>query len=161
MKPEWFRARGYKHFDTPVGAGFVERVADPKFVEKHSWLPLIHYTRRIKRYKPKDGQTVWKDRPIMYASHRDACILSKYAFKLISALDEYYEQNSLCEHVIAYRKLGKSNYDFSSDAYRFSIANAPCVVLCFDITGFFDNLDHSILKSRLKKILQVEKLSDD
>ncbi len=37
-----------------------------------------------------------------------------------------------------------------------------CLVwFCFDITGFFDHLDHSILKRRLKRILQVKELSRD
>jgi RNA-directed DNA polymerase len=37
----------------------------------------------------------------------------------------------------------------------------PCVVLCFDITGFFDNLDHKILKVRLKQLLGVSELPKD
>ncbi len=37
----------------------------------------------------------------------------------------------------------------------------PCTVLCFDITGFFDNLNHQILKERLKRVLGVSELSPD
>jgi hypothetical protein len=37
----------------------------------------------------------------------------------------------------------------------------PCVVLCFDITGFFDHLQHGILKDRLKRLLGVTELSND
>jgi len=59
---------------------------DRAFVAKHAWLPLIHYIKRTKRYKASKGKTVFKDRPIMYASHRDACILSKYAWELTTAL---------------------------------------------------------------------------
>jgi RNA-directed DNA polymerase len=97
----------------------------------------------------------------MYASHRDACILSKYAHDLTERLDAFYDVNNLSDHIIAYRKLGKANYSFSSEAYRFALKHSPCVVLCFDITGFFDNLDHSLLKTRLKLLLGVSKLSDD
>jgi RNA-directed DNA polymerase len=161
MHLDWFRPRGYKHFDAPVGDNFALRALDPAFVEKHSWLPLIHYTKRVKRYKPDDGQTVFKDRPIMYASHRDACILARYSAELTRRLDEYYEQVGLSENVIAYRKLGRSNYDFAADAYRFAQNQAPCVVLCFDITGFFDHLNHRILKDRLKRILDVSELPTD
>lgn len=89
---EWFKPRGYKHFDAPVGAGFANRVSEPTFVAQHSWLPLIHYTKRTKRYKAIEGRTVYKDRPIMYASHRDACILSRYAWELTEHLDNHYEK---------------------------------------------------------------------
>lgn len=57
--------------------------------------------------------------------------------------------------------MGRSNYDFAADAYRFAKAYSPCIVLCFDITGFFDNLDHSILKARLKRLLGLTELPDD
>jgi RNA-directed DNA polymerase len=97
----------------------------------------------------------------MYASHRDACILKRYARYLSELLDKHYLANNLDHAVIAYRKLGKANYDFSADAFRFARKNMPCVVLCFDITGFFDNLDHRILKNRLKRILGVKELSPD
>ena len=161
MRYEWFKSRGYKHFDAPVGEKFADAVCSPQFVTDHSWLPLIRYIKSVKRYKPTEGRTEFKDRPIMYASHRDACILAKYSHDLSLSLDNYYLANGLSEHVIAYRKLGRANYHFSSHAYRCALANAPCVVLCFDITGFFDNLNHSILKERLKRILHVKELSED
>ena len=163
MTVDWFKPRGYVHFDAPVGKAFAEKVLDPAFVAKHSWLPLIHYTKRTKRYKAKKGnkgKTVFKDRPIMYASHRDACILSKYAWDLTTALDAHYETFGLGQHVIAYRKLGRANYHFSADAFKFARAK-PSVVLCYDITGFFDSLDHKILKERLKRIIQVGELPQD
>jgi RNA-directed DNA polymerase len=160
MRPEWFKTRGYKHLDAPVGDAFAERVCDSQFVKIHSWLPLIRYIKRVKRYKPTQGQTEYKERPIMYASHRDACILAKFSHELNILLDKFYIANNLSEHVIAYRKLGRANYHFSSHAYSFALATAPCVILCFDITGFFDNLDHSILKDRLKRILALKELPD-
>jgi RNA-directed DNA polymerase len=161
VKPEWFKPRGYRHFDAQVGIPFAERILRAQFIERHSWLPLIHYEKRVKRYKPKSGKTVFKLRPIMYASHRDSCILSKYAWDLSQALDTYYKRCDLDRHVIAYRKLGKSNYHFSAEALRFARAKPNCVVLCYDISGFFDNLDHSILKDRLKLILQTPELTRD
>ena len=159
--PPWFVKRGYKHFDAPVGETFAKKLADAADIDAHSWSPLIHYMKRVKRYKPKDGRTVYKNRPIMYASHRDACILSKFAFDLAQRLDKFYEDQGLTNHVIGYRRLGKSNYDFSADAYRFAKANSPCVILCFDITGFFDHLDHRLLKERLKRLLGVTELPRD
>ena len=97
----------------------------------------------------------------MFASHRDACILGKYNFDLVNKLDEHYRKAQLSDHVIAYRRLGRSNYDFCATAYRSAQQCQSCVVLCFDITGFFDNLNHGILKSRLKSLLGVCELSSD
>ena len=161
MPPRWFSKRGYKHLDAPVGEAFAQRIDKEPGIRRHAWSPLIFYVKRTKRYKPLDGVTVYKDRPIMYASHRDACILSKYASSLTDSLDIHYERERITENVIGYRRLGKSNYDFSADAYRFARANSPCVVLCFDITGFFDHLDHQILKDRLKRVLGVKELPSD
>ena len=161
MKHAWFKTRGYRHFDAPVAAAYADKVCDPHFVAKHAWLPLIHYVKRIKRYKKLEKKTVYKDRSIMFASHRDACILGKYTFDLGGLLDKHYVQSGLNKHVIAYRKLGRANYHFSADAYRFAKNHAPCIVLCFDITGFFDNLDHAILKNRLKRLLSVNELPND
>jgi RNA-directed DNA polymerase len=137
------------------------QVCDPPRVARHSWLPLIHYIKRVKRYKEKDGKTVYKNRDIMFASHRDACILSKYTSDLVKRLDQYYTKSGLNDYVIAYRKLGQSNYDFCAAAYRFARHREPCTVLCFDVTGFFDNLDHGILKCRPKGLLGVSELSSD
>lgn len=161
MKHKWFRQRGYKHFDAPVGDAFADKVCDPAFVEVHAWSPLIHYVKRVKRYKPKTGKTEYKDRPIMFASHRDACILAKYAADIGGKLDAHYKTDGLHRNVIAYRRLGRANYHFSADAQRFAKERGECVILCFDITGFFDNLDHAILKDRLKRLLGVSELPND
>lgn len=97
----------------------------------------------------------------MYSSHRDACILSKYASDISSMLDAHYVESGLNDHIIAYRKLGRANYDFSAAAYRFAQSNRICVALCFDITGFFSNIDHAILKNRLKRLLGVDEIPMD
>jgi hypothetical protein len=72
-------------------------------------LPLLHYTKSEKRYKkcPKTGtRTITsKDRPIKYASHRDACILSLYASTLNNLLDAHYDATGLSDSVLAYAGL--------------------------------------------------------
>jgi RNA-directed DNA polymerase len=71
----WYASSGYKHLDVQVGEAFAVQTKNPDFVACHSLLPFIKYTKRVKRYKRKEGKTLYKERPIMYASHRDACIL--------------------------------------------------------------------------------------
>lgn len=165
MSLEWLKSRGYRHFDLPVTEKFAQKVTNPAFVTRHSFSPLIHYTKQETRYKKcrKTGAraiTV-KERPIKYASHRDACILSYYAYLLNLLLDKYYTDMDIHDSVIAYRALGRANYDFSAEVLAFAEANAPVVILAFDVTGFFDNLDHRLLKKRLKMILGKDKLPED
>lgn len=159
--PKWFKRRGYRHFDRPVAENFTQRVLKPDFVQRHSFSPLIHFIKKSKRYKPGLGQTVWKERPIMFASHRDACILSYYSSLLNATLEAAYKRDGLDASVIAYRKLGKGNAAFSAEAYRYAVAHAPCKILAFDVTDFFGSLDHKRLKQRLKTILGVDELPPD
>ena len=138
---------------------------DPNFVLRHSFLPLLHYTKSERRYKkcPKTGiRTITtKERPIRYASHRDACILSYYASKMNKLLDAYYEAQGLSDSVLAYRALGRGNYDFSAEVLAFAKTHAPVTILAFDVSSFFDNLDHILLKRRLKAMLGVASLPAD
>ena len=161
MGAAWFRPRSYRHLDSPVGARYAARVINPKLIERHSWSPLISYVKKEKRYKPTLRKTIIKPRTLMYASHRDACILSFYAAKLTNILDQRYAANGLDQAVIAYRALGKSNYNFTAAALEFAKRYAPCVVLCFDVTGFFDNLDHKLLKRQLIGALGGSNLTED
>lgn len=161
MALEWFRPRGYRHFDHPVGESFARRVTSPSFVCTHSFSPLIHYVKEEKRYKRRDHKTRVKARPIMYASHRDACILSYYSWLLTGSLEEEYARTGIGDSVVAYRSLGKANYHFSAEVFTFAKENAPVAILAYDVTGFFDNLDHRLLKQQLRSILGCRNLPDD
>lgn len=165
MAENWFKPRHYRHFDAPVNEAFAQKVQDPNFVAKHSFSPLIHYTKQEKRYKKckisGKRNVVKKNRPIKYASHRDACILTYYAHLLNGALTDHYENSGIGESVIAYRPLKRSNYDFSAEAYSYAREFSPAVVLAFDVSNFFDKLNHIFLKQRLKKILNVCELPRD
>ena len=110
-KPSWFKPRRYRHFDVPIGSEWATALT-PEQVVAHPWSPLLHWIKETPRYRPLDGKTVVKERDIMHASHRDACILSKYSHELTGRLDSWYVASSLHEAVIAYRSLSKSNYHF-------------------------------------------------
>jgi RNA-directed DNA polymerase len=162
---KWFKRRRYRHFDSQVNEAFALKSMNQGSVSRHSFLPLIHYTKIERRYK-KDQSTgtrtiTTKKRPIKYSSHRDACILSYYASQINLALDRHYEAVSISESVIAYRSLGRANYDFAAEALAFAQKNAPVMILAFDVSGFFDNLDHGLLKRRLKKLFNFSELPAD
>lgn len=97
----------------------------------------------------------------MYASHRDACILAYYSSLLSESLEHSYADLGIGDHVIAYRRLGKANYHFGAEALLFAQASAPCMILAFDVSKFFDGLDHSMLKRRLRRVLGASELSND
>lgn len=134
---------------------------DAEFVANHHFKPLIKYIKTTKRYKPSLNETVVKSRPIMYASHRDACILSYYSMVIGRLLDKLYLDWNLNKEIIAYRALGRANYHFSSEVYKIALHMAPCGILAFDVSKFFDTLDHKLLKERLKRVLGLNKLPED
>lgn len=89
----------------------------------------------------------------MYASHRDACILSCYSAKLTALLDHWYSKSNLDDTVVAYRSLGKGNYHFAERVQSYVHAHNNITVMCFDVSGFFDNLRHALIKERLRWVL--------
>jgi len=162
-KPSWFKPRHYKHFDVPIGHEWADALT-PKQVTVHSWSPLLHWIKETPRYRLNDQNVMElrvKPRDIMHASHRDACILAKYSHELTGKLDAWYAANGLDEAVIAYRSLGKSNYHFAAEAQGYVQDHQSVEAMCFDVTGFFDNIDHKRLKRRLKWLLDVDELPDD
>lgn len=165
MSQDWLKPRRYRHFDLPINEAFAQKAMNPAVVSRHGFSPLIHYTKTETRYKKcaKSGvRTITqKERPIKYAAHRDAGILSYYAYQINQALDTRYEAIGISDNVIAYRALGQGNYDFAAEAMAYAQAEAPVMILAFDITSFFDTLDHSLLKRRLKSLLGVHELPDD
>lgn len=161
MDLSWFKKRTYRHLDVPVGPGFAKKVEAAPDAGSHSFLPLIRYERVTKRYKPKKGKTEEKSRPIMYPSHRDGCVLARYAHELSQILEAKYYAGPMSDCVIAYRKLRKANYDFAREVLVAAKVMAPCTILCFDVTKFFDTLDHALLKRRLKHALGVSEVPED
>lgn len=161
MDLKWFKRRGYRHFDRPVCEIFAAKVIDPNFVTQHPFSPLLHYIKETKRYDKEKKKVATKPRPIMYASHRDACVLSYYSRTLDDHLDTFYKALGIDKNVVAYRSPGLGNYSLAAAAFRFAVQHSPVVILAFDVTGFFDNLDHGLLKSRLKRILLTPSLPED
>ncbi|UYH52088.1 reverse transcriptase/maturase family protein [Candidatus Kirkpatrickella diaphorinae] len=148
-----------------MSEAFALKAMRPAEVSRHAFSPLLHYNQTKINYK-KNAETgvreiVRKFRPISYPSHRDACILAYYAHILSRALDVVYKGKNISNNVIAYRPLGQANYHFAAEAMSFAQAHSPATILAFDISSFFNNLDHFFLKQRLKSLLGVGELSDD
>lgn len=170
MKPRtkhpWYRRRGYPHFDHPINFKDAETlVKDPAQVSTHSFYPFIEFTIesfKVKRTEP-DGKLkrVPKLRPIAYASHVDCHIYSYYSLQLSKIYEQEIVRRNLQDCILAFRSLSKSNVDFAFEAFEAIRQFGECAVIALDITGFFDNLDHLVLKNAWAALLGQQQLPSD
>ena len=167
MEPEaWFRQRGYLHFDRPVSFSFAhDYVTNPKRVEKHSFWPFLSYAKSVSRYLKGERRNTVKERPICYASHLDSHVYAYYSAILTQRYEERIYGTPLADAALAYRRLGKSNLDFAHEAFlslhRLAQANGPALAIAFDVSAFFDTLDHSLVKQAWEEVLGVPQLPGD
>lgn len=186
-KKDWFKIKKYPHIGRPLlnaDRTWVSKyVADNIAISKHSFYPFIHrgttvrkfrrVTNKITLRKSENRIASSKRRDLYYANHLDSCVFSYYA-KLLS---ESYETNLQAEGleniVTAYRRIKvdpqrvtsphKSSADFASDVFNFILNSVDdeLVAITFDIKGFFDNLDHKLLKRSWRNLKGDKTLGDD
>lgn len=139
-------------------------VSSPRLIS-HLLYPFISY-KKAKKY----AITTSKARFISYASHFDSDIYAYYARLLEVPYEEYLSKNDLEDCALAYRKIervvnnkvvSKCNIHFSKDVFSIISQQKNCVVLCYDVSKFFDNLDHQILKDNWCSLLGSQRLLDD
>ena len=166
MDAPWFKKRTYLHFDNPINLEQATKlVLSPKNIISHSFYPFLSCELKVpKLKKSKQGilHRQFKSRKISYAAHKDSHIFSYYAYLLNEKYEALIKNHpNLDDSILAFRKLGKSNIDFAQQAFA-KIANyEKCTVIALDISGFFDNINHQILKKMWCLILGEVKLPDD
>lgn len=166
-KHPWFRRRGYPHFDQQINFDKAKRiVCSPSQVAQHSFYPLIKFEVETVKVKlnSKTGKVEKqepKKRPISYASHVDSHIYAYYSFQLSKLYEIAIDKHGLGKCVIAFRSLKKNNIHFAAEAFDEVKKRKNCHVLCLDIKGFFDNLNHELLKFAWIEVLQKNALPDD
>lgn len=195
---DWFKVKRYPHIGLPLNPSdrykWIEKyVTTPETIAKHRFLPFIHKTAKVKKfrkvYNTTDGKLnpefingnkilrkpEIKTRELFYASHLDSLIFSYYARVLSDKYEEILKSKeyNLNEVVSAYRSVpinpenanssNKCNIDFANDAFKtiLDFSENEFSVIAFDISSFFDNLDHAILRKVWVEILKVEKLPPD
>lgn len=115
-----------------------------------------------------------KIRSLMYASHVDSLIYSYYAYQLTEYYEKYLKENDLSTCITAYRRIpissktdvsNKCNIHFANDVFleikKRTLSNDSLAVMTFDIKGFFDNLDHKLLKKSWIKVMNQNSLEKD
>ena len=178
-KKDWIKFKRYPHIGEPVSfeklGPMLGYIKNPEKIAHHAFFPLIH--RKMVSYpakgKGKDRKRQRKVRDICYATHLDAQIYSYYNDKLSKAYERKLTELSLGDVVVAYRSIpteenpdvNKSHIHFAKEAFDFirkKIVEVEAVsVVVSDISGFFDNLDHKLLKERWKEILDVGEMTND
>lgn len=165
-KHPWYRPRCYLHFDPPVGLKHAQKIAtNPKKVAQHAFYPLIAYQVESKKLKhdKASGELIKKSktRPIRYAAHLDSHIYSYYAWQLSQLYERLLHEKDLGDVILAFRSLGKSNIDFAAAAFNEIANRGNCSAVALDITGFFDNIDHEVLKAEWARLLGTARLPED
>ncbi len=161
---DWYPDKVYLHFDGPLSrAEATALVTNRDAVIRHAFLPLISFDKRERRYRRhKRAPTIItsKIRKIAYCSNRDAYIFSYYAYLLNEPYERLIKQIGIDDVVIGYRKLG-SNIDLALAAFADIRTRGSCVAFAYDISGFFDNIDHGILKRNWARVLGEARLPED
>jgi hypothetical protein len=150
-------------------------------ISKHAFLPFIHKKSKVRKFRKAyskktgilkftiiDGKKVYrvasnKERELFYAGHLDSLVYSYYAEKLAKDYENIISERKLSEVVTAYRKIplkenskkNKCNIDFAIDVFK-SIEDYPdkhFIAIAFDITGFFDNLNHNKLRIKWNEVI--------
>jgi RNA-directed DNA polymerase len=172
--------RGYPHLDSKLfyprvgnnveqAAWLKEVVTQTDKLHSHGFLPFIKSDKRQRRFKEPPHDYIYssargdrdqkkfpyiKSRPIMYASHRDACIFSFYSYCLETEYEKELISRSLEDCVIAYRSIdGKNNVDFAKSAFDEMTKRDEYDCIMVDVKGFFDNLDHKLLWQQWNSVL--------
>lgn len=188
MKTEtWFKLKKYPHIGLPITifdySWVKDYITNIEKIRTHSFLPLIHKcisqrkfrpdknridkTQTKRRFRIKDK----KDRNIYFASHIDSLIYSYYNSILVESYESHMKQKNFNESVVAYRKIpvskdsssNKCNIDFAKSTFEFIKENnsKSLSVIVADVTSFFDNLNHKIIKRQWCKILDTNTLPLD
>ncbi|KQC28611.1 antiviral reverse transcriptase Drt2 [Flagellimonas eckloniae] len=175
---EEFELKKYPQFDPyfdflKYGERLKKLVEDPslELVSKHSFLPFVKILIKTPRYRYQDNisscKLETKIRPISFASHFDTYLYAYYSFALNEKYQGYIKEKGFDGSILAYRTDldGKCNIQFAKQAFdevkSQNKVNGDCAVIALDITGYFDNIDHSLLKEKWCKVLDLEKLPKD
>lgn len=170
--PVLSKERRYKHFDLPL----IDRKQVLDFSredERHRFLPLLGFTdlaRQFVRVKDRDGswkrdgngdfvrEEKLKPRPIRFASHEDAAYLQAYAEYLTGFYEKALATDGTSPSVLAYRRGGGTNIHHAKSLVDEIRSRGDCTVFAMDISGFFDCLDHTLLRNEVSGLLGVSRL---
>jgi len=158
------------YFDFPKKKEQIhELVKDPsgKKIAQHSFLPLVKILIKTPRYRYQENEGVYgletKIRPISFASHFDNYIYGFYSFAINDKYQDYIKERGFDDCVLAYRNDldGKCNIQFAKEIFDIIRDKKYCTAIALDIKGYFDSIDHVILKEKWCKVIEDSDLPID
>jgi hypothetical protein len=162
----------YPHFDGTPPLEVLNRIAsDSGEVATYCFWPFLHYEKSWIRFRgPADSQRApkKKTRPIRYAARQDSAIFSRYRALLSEQFEKLLADSGLSNSVLAYRRIpksgglgGKTNIDFARETFQAIRAMGTCCAVALDVQGYFDNIDHDLLKKQWGRLIGVNRLPPD
>jgi len=169
-----FSLKTYAHFDPffdfPTRKNEIKEIVDnttSKSTSTHSFLPFVKILTKTPRFRYLEDVGDYglntKIRPISYASHKDSYIYGFYSFALNELYQDYIKRKGFDDCVLAYRTdlNGKCNIQFAKEVIDEIKKRGECTAIALDIKGYFDHIDHDILKEKWCKVLGLSRLPDD
>lgn len=174
----WIKLKKYPHIGFPLEHKDISKlenyIMDETKISKHSFLPFLHRTIFQRKFRANNAGLLNKSkkrtrvklkdkaREIYFAGHFDAQIYSYYSYLLSEKYNSLLNTKNFNNAVVAYRKIeitgkkgkNKCNIDFALETFQFIKHNQDkeLTVIVADITKFFDNLDHKILKQKWAQV---------
>jgi len=158
----WYVRKYFPHFDQPLEFDAAKRrVEDEAWVASRSYWPFLGFEDRKRRFRTINGERVadTKSRPIKYCSHVDGYVFAYLANKLQAAYEEHIARKPFAVSVIGYRRGIGTNIDMARAAFAEVARRRRAAAICLDISSFFDNIDHRLLKENLARVLCADRLS--
>lgn len=168
-----FKNKAYPHFDSE----FCRRRVDELITtyEKtecisNKFYPFIRF--KIPKYRKDENGRIYNDdekpRYIMHTARVDSNVYSFFRNILMNKYESLIKNLGISECVIAYRKIpispgdkkGKCNIHFANEVID-EILNrssnlGECAAIAMDISGFFDNLCHDLIKRQWCRVMEFE-----
>ncbi|RYH00842.1 hypothetical protein EU805_16680 [Salipiger sp. IMCC34102] len=154
------KERRYKHFDLPP-TGRELAIDFSGQDNPHRFLPLLGFTdirRMYLRDASGNGKKKIKKRPIRFAGHEDAAYLQAYAGHLNGFYERALAKDGSSSSVLAYRRGGGTNIHHAKALFDEIKSRGDCTVVAMDISGFFDCLDHLLLRDEIAGLLDETRL---
>lgn len=158
------KSRDYLHFDNPLKEEALASFSiSPHDAARHPFYPLLGFSKTNRRidFSAAPPVAIMKNRDIRYASHKDSAIYSQYSNTLGLMYEAFTRTHDIDHCVLAYRSQIGFNVTFAKDLFLEIEKKRNCYVICLDISGFFDNLDHKVARERVLDVLGVKKFTHD
>lgn len=165
--PFTYRYRSYVHLDLPLNRYAAEAlVTSTDRVAQHPFLPFIYSVVETQKFGRLEsgllGPKAPKRRVIAYAAHADSHIFAHYSDILSERYEAVLTARNIQQCVTAFRKLGgRSNVHHAKEVFEFIERQPACSALAMDVSDFFGNLDHALLKQAWSNCLGEHRLPPD